>query len=254
MDYDFKTEISALASAISEKYFELDGIDDYPIEPEMIAEKFFGLQIVPVSQLYSGVGVKSGIDSTQGVLFIDEGIYMRDDLQHFARQSIAHEIGHIVFDAKSMRSSAPYTVEEAYRLHLEIGQSKKIEFRAHKFAGALLVPRRQLLVQAARLLKLGLPGIKESNPSMTMQTLVDALSASKLSKYFGVSDDVIRWRLIDEEFYSLLGVQPWTPLSEVDVDVVLDLCSIESERITPPISERVRRLIPESLLTRIERS
>lgn len=251
--YDFTTEISALGSSIAKAYFGLEGVSGYPIEPELIAEKFFGLQVAPVSQLYSGAGVRSGLDTTQSVLFVDERMYMDDDAQYIIRQSIAHEIGHIVYDASRIRATSARTVQEAYEAHVSMRSEPGIEMRANNFAGALLVPRRELLVQASKLLKNGLDGLQVTNPEMTMEMVVSALSGSKLSKHFGVSDEVIRWRLQNEKFFELLGVTPDMQLQDVEIESILEACSTEADRIAPSISERVKRLIPEALLTQIER-
>lgn len=250
--YDYTTEISALGERIALAHFKNQGIREFPIDPELIAEKYFGLQIVPISQLHSSLGVKSGLDSTQSVLFIDERIYLQDDTQYIARQSIAHEIGHIVYDSNLLRANTPRTPEEAYRLHLALRNEAGSEHRANNFAGALLVPRRELLVQASKLLKAGLPDIQLSNPDMTIETLVLALSSAKLSNYFGVSDDVIRWRLDNESFISLIGLEPGTKMKDVDVESVLSLCSTEAERLTPRLPDRIKSLIPTSLISALD--
>lgn len=250
--YDFTTEISALGSSIARAYFNLEGVSGYPIEPEIIAEKFFGLQVTPVSQLYSGVGVRSGLDTTQSILFVDERMYMDDDAQYIIRQSIAHEIGHIVYDANRIRSTSARTVQEAYEAHVTMRAESGIEMRANNFAGALLVPRRELLIQASKLLRNGLDGLQITNPDMTMEMVVDALAGSKLSKYFGVSDNVIKWRLENEKFFELIGVTAAMPLSDVDVAAILEACSIEADKASPALSERVKGMIPQELLRRLE--
>src|SRR5680860_17817 len=204
--YNYKTEISALGSGMANAYLAKSNTS-YPIEPELIAMKFFGLRIDPKVQLYSGVGVISTLDSTQSVLSIDEGIYMKDSSQPQARLAIAHEIGHIIYDSNQIRAYAPQTADEAYKLHVRMKSGNNIEVRANMFAGSLLVPRCELFAQVGKLLAKNIEDVQLSNPLMTMEKLVEALSGSKIARYFGVSDDVIKWRLSEknEDFLGILG-------------------------------------------------
>lgn len=250
--YDYDTEISAPASRIADCYMKLPGCGDFPINPDLITEKFFELRLKPTKSIFSSLGVISGIDATQSILFIDEDIYMDDDRQHIARQAIAHELGHIVYDSPQLRVNAPQTAAEAYAKHAEMKAESMIEVRANMFAGALLVPRRQLLVQAGDILSEGIKDIRDANPSMTVGTVFSALSGNKLTTRFGVSNDVIEWRLKNEKFLELLKLTENTLLSEVDLESITKLCAIESAKKSPSVPERVKRLLPQAVLTLIE--
>jgi Zn-dependent peptidase ImmA (M78 family) len=250
--YDYDTEISAPASHIADQYMKLQGCGEFPIEPEMIAERFFGLRVMPVKRIYRTLGVISGIDATQSVLFVDEEIYMNDGTQHLARQAIAHELGHIVYDSPMLRVDAPQTAAEAYAKHAQMKSERKIETRANMFGGALLAPRRQLLTEAGEILSRGIQDLQQSNPQMNVDTVFRALSGEKLTSKFGVSTEVIEWRLKNEEFLQLLNLHQNQPLAEIDVEEILQLCSIESRKAAPSITERVKRLLPDELLAMIE--
>jgi Zn-dependent peptidase ImmA (M78 family) len=251
--YDYKSEISALGSCIANAYLATNGTS-YPIEPELIAMKFFGLRIDPKSQLYSGVGVISTLDSTQSVLSIDESIYMRDASQPQARQAIAHEIGHIIYDSNQIRAYAPQNADEAYNLHVRMKRGNNIEARANMFAGALLAPRCELFSQVGKLLAKNIEDVQLSNPTMTMERLVEALSGSKIARYFGVTDEVIKWRLSEknENFYGILGVKADTQLWEVDVKKMLTTLDGESQTPSPSLTDRIRRVVPVELLKLID--
>ena len=250
--YDYDIEISAPASHIANAYMKMAGNKDFLIDPEIIAEVFFGLRLVPIKGIYKFTGVISGIDATQSTLFIDEDIYMKDETQHRARLAIAHEIGHIIYDSPMLRSNAPQTVEEAYIKHSNMKSFRNIEARANMFAGALLAPRKQLLIQAGEILSQGINDLKDSNPDMSVGAVLDALSGDKLTRRFGISNSALDWRLKSEKFLRLLDLDSTQPLSSVDAEEVVNMCKIESIKKVPSLTDRVKRLLPEGLLSVVD--
>jgi hypothetical protein len=246
--YDYRTEISNLGSLINTAYFKSIGSNGYPVDPELIASKYFGLQIQPVPQIMT-LGVRSGLDATQRVLFIDEAIYMDDATQHISRQSIAHELAHIIYDNRLIRSRAPGSADEAYELHSDLADNTSIETRANMLAGAILVPRHALIKQALGLLAENLQSIQGSNPQMAVGTLISALGGTRLTRFFGVSEEVIAWRLKLEEIYQLLAVEEGDPISQLNLSRINRLLGVEEAK--PTITERVKRLIPQELLEQL---
>jgi Zn-dependent peptidase ImmA (M78 family) len=247
LDESIKRQISAMGSGYARYYQQNTKNAKYPVDPEIIAGKLFGVYVSAVPGIHRGLRVRSGIDTTGKELFIDEDLLMDDNAQPYARQSIAHELGHIIFDSDILSAINTSSPEEAFEVHMALSESSLLERRAHYFAESLLVPRRDFLIEVSKILAKNLPDLKLSNPDMQVDTLIAALAGSKLANYFGVSDDVIRWRLINENFYQLLHLRPEMKLSEVDVTAVLELCGTEAERPEQPISKKILDQVPENI-------
>jgi Zn-dependent peptidase ImmA (M78 family) len=246
-----QSEISALGENLARCHFNIIGEEKYPIEPEIIASKMFGLDIFPQKQLHT-VRVRSGIDTSQSVIFIDYDIYMSDDLQYLARQSIAHELGHIIFDAPLLRQLAATTVDDAFELHeMIVNGNSGIEWTAHKLSGTFLAPRDAMLKRVATMILRGYDLVVESYPNMTLGEVFGQLQSSQLTRYFGVSEDVIRWRFKDEEFHRDFKATPQTPLSHINKKIISTIAG--AEYLPIPLSERIKSLLPEELLLSIQK-
>jgi len=242
--YDFQTEISPLGELYAAAHFNLIGSREYPIDPEIIAAKYHGLEIRPVAGL-STVNVKAGIDATQSVLFIDSDLYTKDNLQYLARQTIAHELGHIIFDSPAIRQNAPSTAQESFAAHTVLTSRNGVESRANMFAGAFLVPRHELIRKSATIIFSSLPDLKQQYPHMRIQDMMFALAASKLTKQFCVSDSLIEWRLRQENVAALFGGAD-ARVEEID-ELVLGRFAETSHPETHDLAERVKRLLPPEL-------
>lgn len=239
--YDYDSEISPLGQAFADAYFAEIGKKEFPVDPEIIAAKFFGLNVYPEWQVKS-TGAISGIDATQSVIFIDAEIYMADHLQHISRQAIAHELAHIIYDLPTMRSMVPATPDQAFEIHTQfIGQNNVLETRANMLAGCLLVPRRDLLEYVAELLGNNLESLQLSNPEMKCSQVLSALAGSKVANHFGVSNDVITWRIDNERLYDALGVDAGDPITAMEIKTVTKMMKYEKPKA---LTERVLRLVP----------
>jgi Zn-dependent peptidase ImmA (M78 family) len=240
-----QAEISALGQYLACCHFVLVGSNAYPIDPEIIATKVFGVDIFPQRQL-SSAGVRSGIDTTQSTIFIDYDIYMEESLQHLSRQSIAHELGHIIFDAPLLRRLATTNVDDAFELHEMIVKSNSgIEWTAHKLSGAFLVPRDAMLKQVAQRLYDNYDKVTGAYPQLTLGDIFQQMEASQLSRHFGVSEDVIKWRFKDEELHYDFRGNLDTPLRAINKKLIAQLA--DRDYRPQPLSERIKALLPEEL-------
>ena len=242
--YTFE-EISNLGEVLAEAHFNTIGKRDFPIDPEIVIQKFFGLEIKPTPGLMT-VGVKAGIDTTQSIIFIDEQLYMDERRRALSNQSIAHELGHAVFDIAAIRKLAAANAEEIYRLHDQLVSERGwIEYRAHKLGGAFLVPRNELIKQVALLLLESKDQICEIRPSITLEQLFEAMPAAKLTRYFCQSEDVIGWRMKDEDIYDAIGASADTQVSALSTKRLSQLAG--RAYIPVPITERLKILLPPEL-------
>lgn len=241
--YNFETEISPLGELYAAAHFALIGDREYPIDPEIIAMKYHGLEIRPVPGLNS-VHVQAGIDATQSVLFIDRDLYMNDNLQHIVRQTIAHELGHVVFDNAAIKQNVPSTVKESFAAHSILTKRPGLETRANMFAGSFLVPRHELVKRVAQIIYASIDDLKRQHENMLVIDVIQALAASKLTNQFNVSESVIEWRLKSEGVAELLGGANGR-VADIDETLLEEL----SETLPPThsITERVLRLIPNEL-------
>lgn len=238
-----QSEISKLGESFAACHAKMTGNDEYPIDPELMASKLFKLDILPQKQLIS-TGVRSGIDTTQSIIFIDYDLYMDDRQRPLSNQSIAHELGHAVFDSSVIRQISAQTVDDAYQLHQAVvATNPGIESRANMFAGAFLVPRGEMLLQIAKMLHKSYELALEVSPNITLGQVFQQMTSSPLSRYFGVSDYVIGWRFDDEAFHEEFHATPETLLRAVDQRLI---ASIAQKPFVPPaLNQRLRALLPE---------
>lgn len=151
------------------------------------------------------LGVFETDPSTPGLALVSVNRRLIGDRPDLELSTVAHEVGHIVFDA-------PPSVAEPTRRYRSVtvgpncldGASARAERRANEFMGALLVPPRQLhlrLVARARSERLpmvhaphrGRPGSRVL-PASTPPDALAGLTAA-LAGDFGVSDRFIAVRL-----------------------------------------------------------
>lgn len=246
--YNFDTEISPLGTLYARAHFAITGEKDYPIDPEIIAMKCHGLEIRPIAGL-SSINVKAGIDATQSVLFVDQNLYMSVTAQHITRQIIAHELGHIIFDSTAIRRNVPSTVKESFAAHTALTQYPGLETRANMFAGSFLVPRHELIKRSAQIILNNIIDLKRQHANMLVSDVITALAASKLTNQFDVSQQVIEWRLESEKVAELLG-GIGARVVDLDEDALYKLADIEEAIV--PLSERIKRLLPQEMLMKIE--
>jgi hypothetical protein len=239
-------EISPLGQFLADCYFRTIGKVLFPIDPEVVATKFFGLDIMPKPQLMT-VGVKSGIDTTQSVIFIDENIYMDDSKRHLSNQSIAHELGHAIFDVAHIRQMAGASLEDVYERHQALmSKLPGIESRANMLSGSFLVPRHYLIKQIALRLVQNYDQVTSLNPYMPMHQVLDSMASSQLGRYFGQSDYVLDWRIKNEDIYAVLGIRSDTPISAINIKRIAKLVGLEYK--ATPLNERIKGLLPEGLM------
>lgn len=243
--YDFTTEISPLGELYAGAHFALLGTRSYPIDPEIIAARYHGLEIRPIHGL-STVNVKAGIDATQSVLFIDSELYFKDNLQYLARQTIAHELGHIIFDSAAIKQNVPSTARESFAAHTTLTRRNGVEARANMFAGSFLVPRHELVRRTAEILLSSVEELRRQYPDMLIQDVINALAASKLTNQFDVSQSLIGWRLDQEDVCTLIGGKN-ARVSDLQDDVLYQLA--ETKAPVHTLAERVKRLLPPEVAT-----
>jgi hypothetical protein len=154
------------------------------------------------------LGATEADPALPGALLISlnaEIIAGRDYLQ---RSTLAHELGHALFDGPSMLRQAgrpAFAIVTADEYHLSQtarvrGRMDWREFRANEFMGALLVPRGLLHRELVRrAIALGLPLCDAGEDQPVLRAAADPVRIEELlfdlAERFGVSASFIEYRL-----------------------------------------------------------
>lgn len=134
-------------------------------------------------------------------IVVDQSDFLNDHAQNRLRFSIAHEIGHLVLHA-DIFSKITYASEEEWIEVLQAipdDQYTWIEQHAYEFAGRLLVPRDKLIEKLEKTVSIAeSAGFNawDSSGESALEYIAHAIS-----KFFGVSGQVIEKRLIKENLW-----------------------------------------------------
>ena len=118
-----------------------------PIPIELIAEKGFGIEIVPVMNMKSDYDTDACLASSLRTIFIDYNCYLR--YENRAKFSIAHEIAHVVLHSDIFESLEIKAEKDILKLSQNISEEDYswLEFQAYAFAGHVLVPSKLLVAE-----------------------------------------------------------------------------------------------------------
>lgn len=154
------------------------------------------------------LGVTEADPALPGALLISLNADLIAERDYLYRSTIAHELGHALFDGPAMLRQARrpafavVTADEAHFTKASCGRSKMDwrEFRANEFMGAFLTPRELLqreLIRRAIALGLPLRDAGEDHPVLRAAAdphRIEALLLD-LAERFGVSAAFIEYRL-----------------------------------------------------------
>ncbi|HKL86329.1 MAG TPA: ImmA/IrrE family metallo-endopeptidase [Treponemataceae bacterium] len=171
---------------------QFDNCELYPVDVELLTE-LAGYEIIPKKDLddfdaFLSMNVKS--------IIVNARRYDNPSYSRRVRFSIAHELGHAILHSNFIKqqhieSIADYT---KFIRSLSDEEYSDFEWQANEFAGRLLVPREQLIVDLHIQIKLivdqGLEEILFNNPDLVRSRL-----CIPIAKVFEVSEDVIERRL-----------------------------------------------------------
>jgi Zn-dependent peptidase ImmA (M78 family) len=148
------------------KVLEENSITSPPVSPKEIAENY-GIKVMFAE-------LPDALDEVQGFFDFDRRqIFVNlKDPPNRQTYTIAHELGHFRLHSEYIR-----THPKEYKVLLRqplAGEKNPIEQEANAFAAHLLIPRDML------------------------QQYVSIASQSELARLFNVSEEVVRWRIINE--------------------------------------------------------
>jgi len=169
-----------------------------PVDIELLAE-LAGYEIIPKMDLsdldaFLGINLKS--------IFINGRRYDNPSYYRRVRFSIAHELGHAVLHSDFIRSQRIESIESylAFTTSLTDEEYSDFEWQANEFAGRLLIPQAQLIVelhkQVTILIDKGMKDIISSNSDLVRSRL-----CIPIAKVFEVSEEAIERRIDREEIW-----------------------------------------------------
>lgn len=174
-----------------------------PVDMEEIIEMELGLTIEPIAGLQRELDVDAFLRRDFSGVVVDLECFIDERYRNRFRFSLAHEIGHLVLH-RDLFNGFPVNSIEDWRTFINSvpeGQYKNIELQANEFAGRLLMPRNVLIEEIDQcLLLIEDPLLIEylrKDPAAVLSRF-----SPRLSRLFGVSEEVIQRRVEREEIWT----------------------------------------------------
>jgi Zn-dependent peptidase ImmA (M78 family) len=177
---------------------------EIPVNIEYIVEAKVNLGIIPIQGLYDICGIDAYLKSDFSGIVIDNTKYNDERFDNRLRFSIAHELGHFIlhdylYEENKINIS---TSKDYYKFITNFPEKeyKSFEYQANQFAGRLLVPPKRLAEEVKKIYQT----LEESNAVHLLEDYQDYVldrSTPRLCKPFGVSEDVIRRRILEENLW-----------------------------------------------------
>jgi hypothetical protein len=194
-----RQELCKYADEIRSKYWEENLL---PIDMEKIIELRLGLDIEPMHDLFSMIDTDAWLKMDLSGIVVDYDSYMNEKFANRLRFSLAHELGHY-FLHKDIYSSLPFTSLDDWKnfvTNVSETTYRGFEWQANEFAGRFLVPYDFLAIRVKDAIKI----IKQKKLAEYLKQEPDAVLsriAPFLRKPFGVSEIVIKTRVLNEELW-----------------------------------------------------
>lgn len=185
----------------ADKFREKYSDNTIPVDIELILEKEFDIQIIPIDNLRKLIRMDAFISGN-----LKEILYDTYSPENRLRFSFAEEAGHLHFHSdiiKQLRSK-PFTKEDWIRMMIEMPSETRgrVEYQAKEFAGRLLVPKTNLLQKIEGLTDL-FQRLRESQKNGKVEPIEEEVLygfiAPKIFNDFKVSSEVIARRLSKED-------------------------------------------------------
>ena len=177
--------------------------DRFPIAIEMIVERHFEMDVVPIRGLQNAFNVDAFISRDMATISVDEFV-LENRLNRY-RFTLAHELGHRVLHREILQAMEFDSIKDWKSQIAQFPEKEYgfLEYQANTFANCLLVPANELDLrfdQAVQQIKAA-----QLDPAEFPDECLDAICTT-LGKQFEVSRNVIQNRLTNknEDFRSRL--------------------------------------------------
>lgn len=159
-----------------------------PVDTEKIVEFRLDMNIEPIHNLFSVIDMDAFLKMDLTGIVVDYDFYMNEKFANRMRFSFAHELRHFFLHREVFSTLALASPEDWKYLISNVPDKEygNFEWQANEFAGRLLVPREELVIQMVRVVEI----IKENDLADFLKKDADAVLSGispGLSKPFGVS-------------------------------------------------------------------
>ena len=161
-----------------------------PIPIEEIIELQLAIHIVPIPGLQQAFEIEAFTTSDCREICVDEFVYKHRYRRY--RFSLAHELGHILLH-RTLYEEAQFRTVREWKKYIKEFPSEEypwFEYQAYSFAGLVLVPGRELEIQAEKSARTALRHRIDLHDDLAWEYIADHISDA-----FAVSKDVIDRRL-----------------------------------------------------------
>ncbi len=187
---------------ISEEFLEKHNPDGkLPVPIENIVDCALKIDIVPIPELESELGIPGALSPDMSSIYIDEWTY--NNQEYRSRFTIAHELGHLILHKDLMQKINPVTISEWKIIYdnIDLKEFDSMRWQANTFAGFVLVPTPPL-VSCFRQACNELLKHEKNMPDFNQEILIPYV-AHTLSGKFEVSEISISYRIINEKLFDL---------------------------------------------------
>jgi Zn-dependent peptidase ImmA (M78 family) len=182
---------------------------DVPVAIEQIIEATMGVSVIPQEGLHDGCDMDGYISKDMHWIYVDKAYYDFHNEKFYKRIrfTIAHEIGHVILhrdiiDKIKFKSDEDW---KSFRMSLQEESNNWFESQAQEFAGRLLVPVDQLIVEYRKRRELILKSYAGWNSKKINEEELFSIAASTIAPIFDVSAQVIEKRLYRENIMGFMG-------------------------------------------------
>lgn len=170
-----------------------------PVDIDLILENM-GVEIIPTANLRDQAHVEACISADLKSIHIDLEYYQKPAMAFRVRYSLAHELGHMLLHKhifSDYRRTEPKTILEWAGYVQKAFDIPILEREANEFAGIFLVPEDEL----RRLYEEHYPQLCSEmrehglDPGRVPRENIRSYLASRIHRYFEVSDQVVEIRL-----------------------------------------------------------
>ncbi len=195
----YKKDLWKYADEIRSKYWPENLL---PIDMEKVIELRLGLDIEPLHGLLSMIDMDAWLKMDLTGIVVDYDSYMNEKYANRLRFSLAHELGHYLLH-RDIYSTLPFNSIEDWKdfiINVPETEYGGFEFQANQFAGRFLVPYDILETKVKEAIEI----IKQEDLMEYLRQEPDAVLsrvAPFIGKAFGVSEQVIKLRVQNEELW-----------------------------------------------------
>ncbi|MEX0866674.1 MAG: ImmA/IrrE family metallo-endopeptidase [Pirellulales bacterium] len=175
--------------------------DQIPVNIELIVERDYDIEIVPIPGLQTAYGIDAFISNDLATITVDESV-LENRINRY-RFSLAHELGHRVLHQGifSKIEFASITEWKDFAVSIPAKEYGYLEYQANTFANALLVPQVNLQDEFDKSIEL----VRQAglDPYEARDVCLDSIS-THLGKTFQVSSTVMSLRIEKDGLFDQL--------------------------------------------------